>query len=254
MGQLEGGEAALTTAQQMFNLLRELADVATPANNTNDQGFGGIDGETRSIVPSYSHWDTLSDKDSVSLQAQSVAASQVEKALSEVASSLSTGVPKYNNQEAACNQIRTWLLTAELYLKLGQIEAAQKCCTEARQMYPLSYHILYLKGLIHQHCGEWQEAKTCFEDTLSINPNHIYSLQALGITQLQLGSSRLAERSLRSAIRLNPYDHVSWTYLGLVMETLDDESETAANCFATAQETKDTSPILPFNTISLAFE
>ena len=37
-------------------------------------------------------------------------------------------------------------------------------------------------------------------------------------------------------------------------QTLEDESETAANCFATAQEIKDQAPILPFNTISLAFE
>jgi len=246
-----GGEAAFQTAKHMFNLLRDIGDSQTAST---DSGIAGIDGETKSIVPSYSHWDTLSDKDSISLQAQSVSASQVEKTLSEVASSLSTGVHKYNNTETSYNQIRTWLLTAELYLKLDQIEFAQKCCNEARQLYPTSYHILFLRGLIHQHCGEWEQAKTCYEDSLSINPNHIPSLQALGITHLQLGSPRLAEMTLRYAIRLHAHDPVSWSYLGVVMETLEGESETAANCFATAQETKDTAPILPFNTISLAFE
>ena len=154
-----------------------------------DSGIG-IEGETKSIVPSYSHWDTLSDKDSISLQANSVAASQVEKTLSEVASSLSTGLPKYNNNETSYNQIRTWMLTAELYLKLDQLEAAEQCCTEAKNLYPLSYHILYLKGLIHQHRGEWTAAKTCYEDALSINPQHIPSLQALGLTHNHLGSPR----------------------------------------------------------------
>ena len=45
---------------------------------------------------------------------------------------------------------RTWLLTAELYLRLGEVEAAEQCANEARQLYPLSYHILYLRGAIHQ--------------------------------------------------------------------------------------------------------
>ena len=54
--------------------------------------------------------------------------------------------------------------------------------------------------------------------------------------------------------RLEPTDHVSWYNLGLVMESMDGESETAANCFATAQAMENTAPILPFSTIPLAFE
>ena len=75
---------------------------------------------------------------------------QVERTLSEVASSLSASVTKYNPHDAAYAQIRTWLLTGELYLRLGQVEAAEMCCTEARQVFPLSYLILYLRGAIHQ--------------------------------------------------------------------------------------------------------
>ena len=54
--------------------------------------------------------------------------------------------------------------------------------------------------------------------------------------------------------RLEPADHVSWYNLGLVMESMEGESETAANCFATAQAMENTAPILPFSTIPLAFE
>ena len=87
--------------------------------------LGGDVCDNRSIVAtSYSHWDTMSDKDSVSLQvvfsdllpirvillhslqAHSMAASQVERTLSEVASSLSAGIPKYNPHDAAYAQIR----------------------------------------------------------------------------------------------------------------------------------------------------
>jgi len=253
---LVGGEQALNTARDMFNLLRDLGENAT---GSGDSGIGthlGPDaGDNRSIVAtSYSHWDTMSDKDSVSLQAHSMAASQVERTLSEVASSLSAGIPKYNPHDAAYAQIRTWLMTGELYLRLGQVDAAELCANEARQVYPLSYLILYLKGSIHQHREEWDQAKTCYQNSLSIYPRHLASLQSLGLLHLKLGSPRLAELALRAAIRLDPHSHVSWFNLGLVMETIENESETAANCFATAQAIEASSPILPFSTIPLAFE
>ena len=138
------------------------------------------------------------------------------------------------------------------------------------QVYPLSYLILYLKGAIHQHREEWDLAKTCYQNSLSIYPRHLASLQSLGLLHLKLGSPRLAELALRAAIRLDPHSHVSWFNLGLVMEvisgiafmivttnnfqTIENESETAANCFATAQAIEASSPILPFSTIPLAFE
>lgn len=53
----------------------------------------------------------------VSVHAESVAASRVEAALSEVASSLSSYHPKKGPQQAWLLQIQIWLLTAHLYLK-----------------------------------------------------------------------------------------------------------------------------------------
>jgi len=253
--QLSGGEEALNTAQRMFQLLRDLVEVQ---GGSNDSGIGrdGMDVcDNRSVAAaSHGHWDTLSDKDSASLQAQSVAASQVERTLSEVASSLSTGVPRCSPHDAAYAQIRTWLLTGELYLRLGQVEFAELCCNEARQVFPLSYLILYLRGAIHQAREEWEEAKTCFQNSLSIYPRHLSSLQALGLLHLRLGSPRLGELALRAAIRLDPTNHTSWYHLGLVMEGMEGEAETAANCFATAQAMEASAPVLPFSTIPLAFE
>ena len=37
---------------------------------------------------------------------------------------------------------------------------------------------------------------------------------------LELGSPRLAETTLRAAIRLDPNNHTSWYNLGLVMEVM----------------------------------
>ena len=114
---------------------------------------------------------------------------------------MSASVAKYNPHDAAYAQIRTWLLTGELYLRLGQVDAAEMCCTEARQVFPLSYLILYLRGAIHQSREEWEEAKTCLQNSLSIYPRHLASLQALGLLHLRLGSPRLGELALRAAIR-----------------------------------------------------
>ena len=59
---------------------------------------------------------------------------------------------------------------------------------------PLKLKNLYIANdmsiLLLQHCEEWEAAKICYEDSLSINPNHVPSLQALGLTHLQLGSPR----------------------------------------------------------------
>ena len=38
---------------------------------------------------------------------------------------------------------------------------------------------------------------------------------------MELSVFRLAELVLRAAIRLQPHDPVSWTYLGLVMEVIN---------------------------------
>lgn len=85
-------------------------------------------------------------------------------------------------------------------------------------MFPLSYLILYLKGAIHQAREEWAAAKSCYQNALSIYPRHLQSLQSLGLVHLELGSPRLAEMTLRAAIRLDPNSPVSWYNLGLVME------------------------------------
>ena len=119
------------------------------------------------------------------------------------------------------------------------------------QVFPLSYLILYLKGAIHQARDEYEQAKSCYQNALSIYPRHLQSLQSLGQVHLILGSPRLAEMTLRAAIRLDPNNHISWYNLGCVMEViincLDHESDCSHSHFKLFLHSFEASVVYPNN-------
>ena len=239
-----------------------------------------------------SAFDTLSDKDSVSLHAHSVTASHVEKTLSEVASSLSAPFPRPGPQDPAYTLMRIWLLTAELYLRQGRaVPDAEMCVAEARQLSPLSYHLMFVRGLILEHKLEFECARQCFENSLGINPSHVASLHHLGKVYHLLGFQCLAEQSLKMAVRIDPNNECMWSLLGDVKETmaadalaqmdeslhparipeetektptemtqqslLDEASRMfnrAGECHSIALSLHGSSPILPFTTVPMCFE
>ncbi|XP_014242615.1 tetratricopeptide repeat protein 7B isoform X2 [Cimex lectularius] len=162
-----GGDVALSTAKNMLILWKFQYEDQTLIEQA----------DNKSVFQLYT--SEMSDKDSSSLHAHSVAASRVEQALSEVASSLSTFTPKPGPQRAWLLQLQIWLLLAELYLSMEQIASAASCIQEATSIYPLSHHIMYIRGLVHEQKHEFAEARQCFHNAVSINPSHIKSLQHL---------------------------------------------------------------------------
>lgn len=60
------------------------------------------------------------------------------------------------------------------------------------------------------HKKEWAEAKLCFQNAVAINPQHIKSLQQLGLVYHYLGLQGLAEMTLREAARIDPQNHITW--------------------------------------------
>ena len=171
-----------------------------------------------------SHFDTLSDKDSISLHAHSVTASHVEKTLSEVASSFSFQMPqKPNPNDPAYSLMRIWLLIAELHLGQDNIVAAELCASEARSLSPLSYHLTHVRGLIFEAKGELEEARQCYENALAVNPSHVQSLHHLASVYFKLGFFRLSEQTLNLALRTEPNSEQLWSLLGEVTEALGDE-------------------------------
>ena len=85
---------------------------------------------------------------------------------------------------------------------------------------PMSYHLLYVCGLIHESKCEFEEARQYFENSLAINPSHVSSLFQLGKVYYQLGYTRLAEQTLKIAVRIDPVSEDLWSLLGLVTEAL----------------------------------
>jgi len=203
--QSQGGEQALLTAKYMLSLWRALYEDQTNIELP-DQSERRSD--TRSVFQLYT--SEMSDKDSSSLHAHSLAASRVEQALSEVASSLSSFTPRPGPQRAWLLQLQIWLLLAEIYLSLEQVSDATSCIEKASSIFPLSHHIMYMRGLVHEHKKEFVEAKLCFENAVAINPTHIQSFQHLGLIYHYLGSHRLAEKMLRDAARIDPNSHQTW--------------------------------------------
>ena len=57
-------------------------------------------------------------------------------------------------------------------------------------------------------------AKTCYENSLSVNPTHVSSLHRLGWVNHVLGFDRLAEQSLKAAVRIDPHNDRIWSLLG----------------------------------------
>ncbi|KAI9556045.1 hypothetical protein GHT06_018612 [Daphnia sinensis] len=254
-----GGEVALGTAKHMLALWKQLYEDSsssganmTSENNPNvSHSYSNYD--TRSLAMSAvsaQHISEANERES-SIYAQSVAAARAEQALSDVTSSMCSSLPKPG--PAWQVQLKIWLLTGELYVRLGKCEEALACAQEAAILSPASHHVMYLRGLIHETKNEFADAKTYFKNATSLSPFHIPSLQHLGLCVHYLGSHRLAEKTLRETVRLDPVAENSWYNLGKVLEAMGDY-DLAARSYSTALEVQQSSPIAPFSAVPLCFE
>ncbi|XP_064623733.1 tetratricopeptide repeat protein 7B-like isoform X2 [Lineus longissimus] len=190
----------------------------------------------------------LSDRDSGSIRAESIAASRVEHALSEVASSLHSTLPKQAAHQSWAIQSQIWLHLAELYLTMDKPTDAMACVQEASSLLPLSHQVSYMRGRVHEHKLEFYEAKKYYDISASINPGYVNCLQHLGIVLHHIGQNRLAEKVLRDAVNADPTAGQSWHCLGEVLQSLGD-CDAASECLFTASDLEATNPIVPFHVI-----
>uniref|UniRef100_A0A8B9WRX0 Tetratricopeptide repeat domain 7B n=1 Tax=Bos mutus grunniens TaxID=30521 RepID=A0A8B9WRX0_BOSMU len=114
-----------------------------------------------------------------SIHATSVAASRVEQALSEVASSLQSSAPKQGPLHPWMTLAQIWLHAAEVYIGIGKPAEATACTQEAANLFPMSHNVLYMRGQVAELRGNVDEARRWYEEALSISPTHVKSMQRL---------------------------------------------------------------------------
>ncbi|XP_077477717.1 tetratricopeptide repeat protein 7B isoform X3 [Stigmatopora argus] len=186
-----------------------------------------------------------------SVHATSIAASRVEQALSEVASSLQSSAPKHGPLHPWMTLAQIWLHAAEVYIGMSKPAEASACTQEASNLFPTSHNVLFMRGQIAELRGNIDEAKRWYEEALSINPTHVKTMQRLGLILHQLQRYSLSEKVLRDAVQVNSTAHDVWNSLGEVLQA-QGNSAAATECFLTALELEASSPILPFTIIPRA--
>ncbi|KAM8780423.1 tetratricopeptide repeat protein 7B isoform 1-T1 [Rhynchonycteris naso] len=183
-----------------------------------------------------------------SVHATSVAASRVEQALSEVASSLQSSAPKQGPLHPWMTLAQIWLHAAEVYIGIGKPAEATACTQEAANLFPMSHNVLYMRGQVAELRGNMDEARRWYEEALSISPTHVKSMQRLALILHQLGRYSLAEKVLRDAVQVNSTAHEVWNGLGEVLQAQGNDTA-ATECFLTALELEASSPAVPFTII-----
>ncbi|KAG9268988.1 tetratricopeptide repeat protein 7B isoform X1 [Astyanax mexicanus] len=183
-----------------------------------------------------------------SVHATSIAASRVEQALSEVASSLQSSAPKQGPLHPWMTLAQIWLHAAEVYIGMLKPAEALACTQEAASLFPLSHNVLFMKGQVAELRGNTEEAKRWYEEALSISPTHVKSMQRMGLILHQLQRYSLAEKVLRDAVQVSSTAHSVWNSLGEVLQAQGNHAA-ATECFLTALELEASSPVLPFTVI-----
>ncbi|KAM3871512.1 tetratricopeptide repeat protein 7B isoform 1-T1 [Diretmus argenteus] len=186
-----------------------------------------------------------------SVHATSIAASRVEQALSEVASSLPSSAPKHGPLHPWMTLAQIWLHAAEVYIGMSKPAEATACTQEAANLFPTSHNVLYMRGQVAELRGNIDEAKRWYEEALSISPTHVKTMQRLGLILHQLQRYSLSEKVLRDAVQVNSTAHDVWNSLGEVLQA-QGNAAAATECFLTALELEASSPVLPFTIIPRA--
>ncbi|XP_058685737.1 tetratricopeptide repeat protein 7B isoform X3 [Poecile atricapillus] len=259
-----GPDEALLTCKHMLQIWKSCYNLTNPSDS--GRGSSLLDraiADRRQLntitLPDFSDPETGNPSDAYfhgvyslfsvcSVHATSIAASRVEQALSEVASSLQSSAPKQGPLHPWMTLAQIWLHAAEVYIGIGKPAEATACTQEAANLFPMSHYVLYMRGQVAELRGNIDEAKRWYEEALSISPTHVKSMQRLALILHQLGRFSLAEKILRDAVQVNSTAHEVWNSLGEVLQAQGND-DAATECFLTALELEASSPVVPFTII-----
>ncbi|XP_076156255.1 tetratricopeptide repeat protein 7B [Alosa pseudoharengus] len=242
-----GPEDALLTCKHMLQIWKSCYNLTNPSDSGRGSSLLDRAMADRRQLNAMTLPD-FSDPETGSVHATSIAASRVEQALSEVASSLQSSAPKQGPLHPWMTLAQIWIHAAEVYVGMGKPAEATACTQEAANLFPTSHHVLFMKGQVAELRGSMEEAKRWYEEALSISPTHVKSMQRLGVILHQLQRYSLAEKVLRDAVQVSSTAHEVWKSLGEVLQA-QGNAAAATECFLTALELEASSPVLPFTII-----
>nr|XP_014120007.1 tetratricopeptide repeat protein 7B isoform X1 [Zonotrichia albicollis] len=242
-----GPDEALLTCKHMLQIWKSCYNLTNPSDSGRGSSLLDRAIADRRQLNTITFPD-FSDPDTGSVHATSIAASRVEQALSEVASSLQSSAPKQGPLHPWMTLAQIWLHAAEVYIGIGKPAEATACTQEAANLFPMSHYVLYMRGQVAELRGNIDEAKRWYEEALSISPTHVKSMQRLALILHQLGRYSLAEKILRDAVQVNSTAHEVWNSLGEVLQAQGND-DAATECFLTALELEASSPVVPFTII-----
>ncbi|XP_067222852.1 tetratricopeptide repeat protein 7B isoform X4 [Chanodichthys erythropterus] len=242
-----GPEEALLSCKRMLQIWKSCYNLTNPSDSGRGSSLLDRAVADRRQLNAMTLPD-FSDPETGSVHATSIAASRVEQALSEVASSLQSSAPKQGPLHPWMTLAQIWLHAAEVYIGMGKAAEAAACTQEAANLFPMSHNVLFMKGQVAELRGNVDEAKRWYEEALSISPTHVKTMQRLGLILHQLQRYSLAEKILRDAVQVNSTAHDVWNSLGEVLQAQGNDAA-ATECFLTALELEASCPILPFTII-----
>ncbi|ELK36971.1 Tetratricopeptide repeat protein 7B [Myotis davidii] len=215
-----GPDEALLTCKHMLQIWKSCYNLTNPSDSGRGSSLLDRTIADRRQLNTITLPD-FSDPETGSIHATSVAASRVEQALSEVASSLQSSTPKQGPLHPWMTLAQIWLHAAEVYIGIGKPAEATACTQEAANLFPMSHNVLYMRGQVAELRGNIDEARRWYEEALSISPTHVKSMQRLALILHQLRRYSLAEKILRDAVQVNSTAHEVWNGLG--EKTSNDE-------------------------------
>ncbi|XP_073682949.1 tetratricopeptide repeat protein 7B isoform X2 [Garra rufa] len=173
-----GPEEALLSCKRMLQIWKSCYNLTNPSDSGRGSSLLDRAVADRRQLNAMTLPD-FSDPETGSVHATSIAASRVEQALSEVASSLQSSAPKQGPLHPWMTLAQIWLHAAEVYIGMGKAAEATACTQEAANLFPMSHNVLFMKGQVAELRGNVDEAKRWYEEALSISPTHVKTMQRL---------------------------------------------------------------------------
>src|SRR4030042_4564461 len=112
---------------------------------------------------------------------------------------------------------KTMILAIALGLCLATCASSQKKLQQAKEKDP---QYQYSMGTVYLNNNNLDEAIRFFNKTLSLDPRHYQSLNALGLTYSMKGDLREAEKSFLKCLEISPAFMEARTHLGMIYQAM----------------------------------